>query len=98
MQSLPIPDSHDQHVLELLKHIINDTIHYITLCASTFILLFYNSLYDSLFLSGNVSSHSYKKKFSYSFCGTIFFNFVTPDNSLDIICFFMFMSVNKNIP
>ena len=30
MQSLPIPDSHDRHVFELLKNIINDMIHYIT--------------------------------------------------------------------
>ena len=30
MQGLSIPDSHDRHVFELLKNIINNMIHYIT--------------------------------------------------------------------
>ena len=50
-----------------------------------------------VFFSGDVNCHKNKEIFSYSFCVKMSFRFVIPDNSLDVLCFFMFMCVNKNI-
>ena len=56
MQSLPVSDSHDQQVLSWKEYINNDAILSITSRALTFVLLFYNYLYDfSVFFSCNVS-------------------------------------------
>ena len=45
-------------------------------------------------LSIDVRYHSYKEFFGCSFYVKTFFNFVTPDNSLEVLRFFMFMSIN----
>ena len=48
-----------------------------------------------VFFFSDVRYHSYKEFFGCSFCVNSFFNFVTPDNSLEVLRFFMFMSINK---
>ena len=50
-----------------------------------------------VFFSSNVSCYSYKEFFSYSFCVKILFNFLTSGNSLDALCFCMFMRINKDM-
>ena len=79
-----------KNTLLTMQYIILLCLHYLLFYC--FIILFMILL---VFFSSDVRFHSYKEFFGCSLYVKTFLNFVTPDISLEVLRFFMFMTINK---